>query len=389
MKRYWLLFLSVCLLVSLSGCGKTPAGNAPETTADTTPTEKIYPQNSMTGEELMNELKIGWNLGNTFDAPEGELAWGQPVTSPELLKLVKELGFNTIRIPISWHKHVSEDYTIDEAFLTRIDTVVNQALDCGLYVIINSHHDNSIYCPTPDNQEAATIYLSAIWKQIAEHYKDMDYRLIFQGMNEPRVEGTSYEWAVNTQNPDSMAAVDVINVLNQTVVDTVRATGGYNAQRWIIVSPYAANSGAAMLNSFRLPSDPADKLIVSIHAYAPYDLCLNTHSDLDTLSSKGKNEISSMMKNLNRVYVSKGIPVIIDEMGCLNKNNDQARYEWAKYYISAAREQGIVCCWWDNGSTTVAKGTEGFGLINRRKLSVYECSQPALNGLMEGLEATE
>lgn len=384
MKRGLALLLALCLLLGLTACG----GNTEETTLTPETTEDPTPQNTMTGEELMEQIKIGWNLGNTFDAPDGETAWGMPFTTQELLQKVKDLGFNAIRIPISWHKHVSEgpEYTIDETWMNRIDTVVNQALDCGLYVIINSHHDNSVYMPTPENQEDAVTYLTTIWKQIAEHFKDTDHRLIFQGMNEPRVEGTSYEWSVDTKNEASMAAVDVVNVLNQTVVDTIRATGGYNAERFIIVSPYAANSYAALISRFQMPEDPAGKLILSIHAYTPYNLCLNTDTQFNSFGKSDYSDIKSFMRSLHSMYVEKGIPVIIDEMGCVNKDNPEDRYEWAKYYISTAKSYGLVCCWWDNGVTT--QGTEGFGILNRRKLTVFEQSQRVYEGLMEGLAVT-
>lgn len=385
MKQKIALLLALALV--LTGC---TAGAQPKTTETTQPTQTTeITGNTMTGEELMQELKIGWNLGNTFDAPEGEMSWGNPATTPELLQYVKELGFNTIRIPITWSSHVSEgpDYIIDETWMKRIDTVVNQALDAGLYVIINSHHDNGVYTPTPENEEAAKTYLTAIWTQIAEHFKDADYHLIFQCMNEPRVEGAYYEWWVDTGNEDCMAAVEVVNQLNQAAVDAIRATGSKNADRFIIVSPYVANAGAAVLSSFRLPEDPAGKLIVSVHAYTPYDLCLNTDATKNSFSQSGKSEIKSFMASVSRMFVKKGIPVIIDEMGCVNKENPEARYEWAKTYVSLAKEYGMVCIWWDNGVTTV--GTESFAIINRRKLCINEISQSVYDGLMEGLTAAE
>ncbi len=387
MKRLLAFFLAALLL---TGCTAnmeaTGSAEITETAETEEPTEILG--NTMTGEELMQELKIGWNLGNTFDAPEGEISWGNPFTTKELIQYVKELGFGTIRIPITWHTHCgpAPEYTIDENWLNRIDTVVNDALDAGLYVIINSHHDNDVYYPTEENAEAGEEFLTAVWTQVAEHFKDADYRLIFQTMNEPRVEGTSYEWWVDTSNPDSMAAVEVVNRLNQAAVDAIRGTGGNNADRFIIVSPYAGNSTAAVMSNFHLPEDPAQKLIVSIHAYTPYNLCLNTNSDDAVFGPADKGEVKSLMRSLYRYYVSKGTPVIIDEMGIINKDNPEARQAWAQYYISQAKANGIVCCWWDNG--TVSMATEGFGLINRRKLTVYEESQAAYEGLMAGLADT-
>lgn len=379
MKKLKNFLLAACLLLVLAGCGADPV----ETTA---PAEQSVPTNTMTGQELMNEMKIGWNLGNTFDAPDGELSWGNPVTTGEMIRKVKELGFNTIRIPISWHKHVGEapEYAINENWLKRIDMVVNDALDAGLYVIINSHHDNDQYMPAPDNREAGKAYLSAIWTQIATHFKDADYRLIFQTMNEPRVVGSAYEWSVNNNNQDCVAAQKVVNELNQTALDAIRATGGKNADRFVIVSPYAGSPGAATSIHFQLPEDSAEgKLIVSVHAYTPYNLCLNVNSTESVFTQRHAAEIESFMKSVNFKFVQKGIPVIIDEMGCINKDNPEARNQWARTYISTAREYGMICCWWDNG--VISGSGERFGLLDRRKLEVYGQSQSAYEGLMEGL----
>lgn len=383
MRRLLAIFLTMVLLLT-AGC----TANRENTELQTSEPEET-PGNTMTGEDLMKDMKIGWNLGNTFDAPQGEMSWGNPATTPELLQYVKELGFSTIRIPITWSSHTdgAPGYTIDETWMNRIDTVVNQALDAGLYVIINSHHDNGVYYPAPENETAAKEYLTAVWTQVAEHFKDADYHLIFQTMNEPRVEGSAYEWWVDTGNEACMAAVEVVNVLNQTAVDAIRATGGRNEDRFIIVSPYAANATAATLSNFRLPEDPAGKLIVSVHAYTPYDLCLSMDETKNTFTRAGKSDIKSFMAGVSRKYVQKGIPVIIDEMGIIWKDNPEDRQEWAKTYVSLAKEYGMVCIWWDNGSTTA--GTESFGIVNRRRLCVYDQSQSVYQGLMEGLEARE
>lgn len=342
--------------------------------------------NTMTGLDFARELKLGWNLGNTFDAPEGEMSWGNPMTTKELLELVKELGFNTIRIPISWRMHVTPapDYTIDESFMKRIDTVVNQALDAGLYVIINSHHDNEIYTPKPENSERGKAYLAAVWAQVADHFKDADYHLIFETMNEPRVVGSSYEWGIDTSNPNSMAAVQVVNELNQVALDAIRSTGSKNADRFVIISAYAGNVDAALSPKFVLPQDSVeDKLIVSIHAYSPYNFALNINSKDASFGKMKEKEIASLMRNINYRLVNKGIPVVIDEMGALNKNNDEDRYEWAKCYVSAAAQYGIPCIWWDNGM--INSSGENFGLINRRTLSIYPESERVYQGLLDGL----
>ena len=366
---------ALCALLAalaLTAAGVPAIGASEETTPET--------------EEPMSGMKIGWNLGNTFDAP-GETAWGNPAVTAELFTTVKELGFDTVRIPVSWSGHTSgaPDHIIDETWMERVHTVVTQALEAGLYVIVNAHHDNGIYSPTPENKAQAEAYLAAIWSQIAARFADADHRLIFQTMNEPRVEGASYEWNVDAKNPDCMAAVEVINDLNQTALDAIRAGGGYNADRLVMVCPYAGSPGGALLSSFRLPEDSVQgRLILSIHAYTPYALCLDTKSAADDFTRDGQNQISRMLESLDYMYIQKGVPIIIDEMGCIDKDNGQARYEWARYYVSAAAAYGIPCIWWDNGALNTSG--ENFGLIDRRALTLYEESQSAYQGLMDGLD---
>lgn len=340
-----------------------------------------------TGKELTEQMKIGWDLGNTFDAPN-ETAWGNPITTAELFVTVKDLGFDTVRIPVSWSGHTSgaPEYTIDGAWMDRVETVVDQALEAGLYVIVNAHHDNGVYYPAPENSQRGQEYLTAIWSQIAARFADTDHRLIFQTMNEPRIEGASYEWSVDAKNQDCLAALDVVNDLNQAALDAIRAGGGYNADRFVLVCPYAGSPGGALLSRFRMPEDSAEgRLLLSIHAYTPYDLCLDTKSPADAFTKSGKSQIDGMLKSLDYMYVQKGVPVVIDEMGCIDKDNAQARYDWARYYVSAAAAYGIPCVWWDNGALHTTG--ENFGLIDRKNLAVYDESASVCQGLMDGLES--
>ena len=374
---------------------QTPAPETPkpaQTPAPETPEpggEEAGSQDVTAGEKLMETLKVGWNLGNTFDAPDGETAWGNPETTKELIGAVKDLGFGFIRIPVSWHKHLSQapEYRMDAAWLDRVETVTDWALDAELYVILDAHHDCEVYYPFGENRENARTYLNAVWSQVAARFAGRDERLIFQTMNEPRLMGTGLEWNLDLQNRDCLTALEVINELNQTAVDAIRAAGGYNESRWIIVSPYAGKSAASLAEQFRLPDDPAGKLIVSAHEYIPYDLCLNVNSSVKEFTGRDEAEIEAFMEKLNRRFVSQGVPVIIDEMGAVDKGNGEARYAWAKYYVSRAKEYGIACCWWDNGS--LHSGGEGFGLIDRRKLEVYEDSRRAWEGLMDGLKGEQ
>lgn len=381
MKKPFIALLSAALLC-LSACTveQQPTQTEPQQTQP-----QVY-HNPYSAQEVTQQMKIGWSLGNTFDAPDGETAWGMPFTTREMIEKVYDMGFRTLRLPVSWGKHTSgaPDYRLDEVWLARVETVIDQALELGMYVIVNAHHDLDYYMPTAENEENAVAYIRAIWQQLAERFADKDYHLIFETMNEPRVEGASYEWWVDTESEGCMQAIDIINRLNQTALDAIRAAGGWNSERFVMVPSYAANSQGLLIDRFRLPEDTVEgKLIVSVHAYSPYDLCLNVKSPQTQFRSADFNEVISMMKSLNYRYVKKGIPVIIGEMGCINKNNPDDRYAWAKAYVAAAKEYGMVCCVWDNGVTSGAG--ELFGILDRRACSVFEASQSYLQGLMDGL----
>lgn len=370
MKKYIILILLLALL--LYGCGQAaPAQTEP-------------PAEPISGMEIMEKLNIGWNLGNSFDAPDGETAWGNVVTEEALLLKVKELGFDTIRIPISWGHHVSAapEYTIDEAYMERVDTVVNQALNAGLYVIIDAHHDNDIYTPTPENAEQGKTYLSAIWTQVAEHFKDADQHLIFQTMNEPRVEGTSYEWDIGYTSKLHKGILETVNALNQTALDAIRATGGNNLDRFVIICPYAGKVNSACNGIFCMPEDTVeDRLILSVHIYTPYNLCLNLDPKLDSFNEKDMGEVDGLLKTLNLFYLRRGVPVVIDEMGCTNKNNPEARESWAKAFAAITDSYGVPCVVWDNGYVHVA-GNDNFGLIDRTNMTIHPESQCVYDGLM-------
>ena len=338
---------------------------------------------------FVRDMKTGWNLGNTFDAHHNgwykgdelgiETIWCGAMTTRELISALKEAGFNTIRIPVSWHHHVDENNMITEAWMNRVREVAGWALDEGMYVIVNVHHDNEPYdgnhyfYPDSEHYELSAAFLSSIWKQMAEAFADCDDHLILEAMNEPRLTGTNLEWSFNTTSPLIRDAADCINKLNQLFVDTVRSTGGNNASRYLAIPGYTASPEGAVSDLFRIPADTAEnRIIVSVHAYTPYDFALNTAagtpSEFDLENGNWvKTQISTFMNSLYNKYISNGIPVVIDEYGALNKHgNLQDRVNFAAFYTCAASARGMTCCWWDNHNFT--GNGEQFGLIDRKKV---------------------
>lgn len=335
----------------------------PETPAPETPTPEVITIADITSQELVADMKMGWNLGNTLDSVGGtalqsERAWGNPTTTQEMIDEVLAQGFNVIRIPVTWEGHFGDgpDYSIHEIWMNRIQEVVDYAYDKGAYVILNMHHEDWHF-PSEENKEEASEMITALWTQIAECFKDYDEHLIFEGLNEPRKKGTVYEW-----NGGDEEGREVVNHFMQVFVDAVRATGGNNTYRHLMVCGYAASSSTEALESIVLPKD--DRLIVSVHAYTPYNFALNTAG---TDQFTDAQDIDKLMEDIQKIFLDKGIPVIIGEFGAMNKENEAERVKWATYYLSKAKEIGVPCVWWDNNA--FEGSGENFGLFNRRELN--------------------
>lgn len=327
--------------------------------------------NNISSPEFAALLKMGWNLGNTLDANasgglSSETSWGMPVTTQEMISYVKEVGFTSIRIPVSWGNHTDENYQIDPEWMARVKEVVDYAYNEGLFVIINSHHDNAYYYPTAEHAAESNKYLTTIWSQIAEEFKDYDNHLVFESMNEPRLAGTDIEWWFSPADSKGRAAIEEICKLNQAFVDTVRASGGNNSNRFIMVPSYAASPDFALNTAFSMPEDPSNRLMLSVHAYTPYDFAgkADGYSEWDG----SKNSEFSFLGKLNSNFIIKGYGVVIGEFGATNKNNESDRASWARSYTSKAAGFGISYFIWDNGLTSV--GEENFGMINRKTLEV-------------------
>lgn len=333
--------------------------------------------------KLVREMKIGWNLGNTLDATGvsgvlSETSWGNPITKKQAIDVIKLAGFNILRIPTTWQNHLGPepDYIIDKQWLDRVQMVVNYGIENEMIVILNLHHEDWHF-PSYDNMEEAKVRLKTIWKQIADHFKDYDEHLILEGMNEPRMKGTNLEWTGGNEESS-----DVINKLNAVFIDTIRKSGGNNKLRHLMIPPYAASSDPKVWSNFTVPKD--NKIIVSIHAYTPYNFALNKTGESvwnnDNLSDT--SEIDYLIDNLYNNFISKGIAVVIGEFGAMNKDNLNDRVDWAEYYIKKAAEKNIPCVWWDNGAF-IGNG-ENFGLLIRKSMT---WKYPEIvSALMKGLE---
>ena len=360
-------------------------------------------------EAILEDMGLGWNLGNSLDATDGsgldtETSWSNPKTTQALIDKVKSLGFNTVRVPVSWGKHVSGDnYTIDSAWLARVKEVVDYCYKNDMYVILNIHHDTKSsasasgagYYPRSSAYSSSEKFVTSVWSQAAEYFKDYDYHLIFETLNEPRLIGTGYEWWFNKWNIPSEVkdAIDCINKLNQKAVDTIRDTGSNNRGRLIMCPGYDASIDGATVSGFKLPTDISgnkNRIAVSVHAYSPYNFAMNVGSgSTSAYTSSIKNELQDLFSTLKSNFRDKGIPVVIGEFGSTDKNNTAERVKWATDYTALAKKNNIPCVLWDNNAFAVYNGSsivlnsEYHGYINRKGNTVTSPAKDVIEALMK------
>lgn len=360
-------------------------------------TMEIEAADQLTAFEITEAMQIGWNLGNTLDAYpskggvplescglEAETCWGNPKTTPELIAAVKAKGFNTIRVPVTWFQHVdkSNGYKIDEAWLARVKEIVDYCYEQDMYVILNLHHEEPYVNRSTlgADYEELTGYVSSLWKQIAETFKDYDQRLVFETMNEPRAKGTDHEWWGPTKEE-----TDTINKINADALEVIRGTGDDNNDTRLVMMPgYCASSDTSMMSKIVVPDD--DFVAVSVHAYSPYNFTMNAEvKDHSTFTTAYATELTSILDGIRKTFGDKDIPVVLGEFSASNFGNTEARVEWAKAYISQTKEMGIPCVLWDN-NVEKNNGGESHGYINRSNLTWYEGSETVVDTMMDVLK---
>lgn len=336
--------------------------------------------------DFVKALGAGWNLGNTFDANDGEknsadthheTSWQSAKTDAQMFLDIKEAGFNTVRIPVSWHNHVDENFNIQKVWLDRVQEVVDFALAADLYVIINIHHDNEKDYMYPDYEhlDNSTKYVSSIWTQVASRFGDYDEKLIFETLNEPRLKDTSDEWWVDYKSEKGKETIDCVNKLNQAAVDAIRkAEGTGNKSRYILVPGYCASPDFERIDTFVLPDDSmAEKenlILISTHAYRPYDFALNQNASEATdkfnhIIKDNTTDIDSFVTDMYIHFVKNGIGVVVTEFGAVNRNDNlRDRCDFSAYFTAAVRGSGMSCIWWDNASFSTG---ERFAIYNRNQ----------------------
>lgn len=388
------------MMAVLTGCSSNGSSDNTEVTsaADTAVTEAAAAENTwdeLDQTAITAAMGMGWNLGNQLEASSNkvpsETAWGNPTITEDLIKAVKAQGFNTIRIPVSYLSKIGEapDYTIDSAWLDRVQEVVDYVVGNDMYAVMNIHGDGYytvdggwLLC-VDDNQDEIKAKYEAVWKQIADRFKDYDEHLIFESMNE------EFDNTYGRPNKDGYAN---INEYNQIFVDTVRGTGSNNTKRWLLLPgwntniEYTASSYGFVIPEDKLCESDGKRIMISVHYYDPYNFTIDENSSsaktqwgkyaTENFDNWGQEDhVDSQMQMLHDTFVAEGYPVIIGEMGVQDKThlsesfNEYRRY-WLEYVVKSAKANGCIPVYWDNGWN----GKNGFGLFDRTSCTVTQQS---------------
>ena len=300
--------------------------------------------------DAVKNMGVGWNLGNTLDAADAsktwtttaqhETCWGQPVTKPELMKMMKEAGFGAIRVPITWYQEMDKDGKVNDAWMKRVKEVVDYVIDNGMYCIINVHHDTGdgtqwLHASSTNYNTNQAKY-EGLWKQIAEKFKDYDQKLLFEAYNEMLDDKNTWN------EPLSDDGYKAINSYAKSFVTTVRNTGGNNKDRNLIVNTYSASSTANAMKALDLPEE-SGHIIFQLHSYPNWKSESNAKSEIDNLINNIKTNL------LNRA------PVIIGEYATFTTwpanldyyaTDKKVAFYAMDYLIKQTKENGIGTFYW-------------------------------------------
>ena len=328
-------------------------------------------QDFESAKDAVNNMGVGWNLGNTLDAvnwegtdgwnwsspSEHEQGWGQPVTKPELMKMMKEAGIGAIRVPVTWFQEMDADGKVNDAFMKRVHEVVDYVIDNGMYCIINVHHDtgdHDLHWLVADESVYSSVKAKYeyLWEQIATEFKDYDHHLLFESYNE--MLDSKNTW---NEPSDKTDGYNAINNYAKSFVSAVRATGGNNAERNLVINTYSASNSPAAMKALELPEE-SGHIIFQIHNYPDWQSESHARELVDYL-------ISTIKTNL----ISKGAPVIVGEYATFTTwpNNLDYYYEDREvalyamdYFIKKTKEEGIGTFYWMGLSDGMARNEPYF-----------------------------
>lgn len=319
--------------------------------------------------EIVQDMGIGINLGNTFESsgdwiaqwgdgtPNSyETAWGSPTVTKELIQGYANAGFGVVRVPVAWSNMMANDgsYKINPDYMSRVQQVVDWILDEDMYVILNLHWDGGWLEKLPEDHDNVMAKYSAIWEQVSAEFSMYGDHLMFEAQNEELGWGTLWnQWSGSTDG--KAESYGYVNEVNQTFVNIVRNSGGNNLERHLLISGYNTDITLTCDPLFKMPDDPAGRMALSVHYYTPAGFAiLEEDADWGKASSTWGTEaeiaeLERNMDSLKNIFTEKGIPVIIGEYGCPKKNKEP---ESVRKFITSVCEasvsrNGICPVLWD------------------------------------------
>lgn len=349
-----------------------PTSKSTESSTDTTkanenkPSQTAGKMRNKTSQQLVEDMTFGWNLGNTLDVCQAdrdgdgkinehveagekvdETLWGNPKATKELFTSLKKNGVNAVRIPVTWRDHMDSDGNIDREWMDRVQQVVDYAYSQGMYVIINVHHDGG---GDPkfgawiieESQKDYNTFLKKyknVWKQIAERFKNYSDYLIFESMNE-----VGFDTLYNKNKAD---AYNLINKINQDFVDIIRATGGNNAKRHLLIAGYYTDIERTCDSLYKMPDDKAGRCILSVHYYTPWDFCTCDRKHTWGTNSEVR-QMETLIGKMKKNFVDKGIPVIIGEYAASGSDLSSCIF-FIEKLNKLCSDYGIATFIWDSG----------------------------------------
>ena len=322
-----------------------------------------------TAKEIVDDMGIGWNLGNTFECfnslikfknPDEQITyWGNVIPTKEMVTSIKKYGFKTIRIPVTWMNFMDSSGNVDSEWISRIKEVVKWITKSKMYCIIDVHHDGVSGNWLSEGLKFKNKYIN-LWSQIAKEFKDFNEYLIFESMNEVEY--------LKDGNYDYLTLLE----MNQAFVDAVRNAGGKNSHRLILISGMKGDPELTCTSNFGIPIDPINKFAICFNYYIPQEFTLIPDDDpwtykdeygniryIEPTTKWGEKEnyedLFINYENIKNTFLERGIPVIINEVGVLTEQKKEIKsireYIFTQFSMALAYK-GAMACLWDTSKKT-------------------------------------
>lgn len=377
---FLLLLTSMLLIIGCTNDNTEPdSTTTTENTVTTVTTSPVMDEptvnlegNNLTALEVSALMGNGTNLGNTMEAyghatlgidadvSEYETIWRQPITTPDMIQGMKDAGFDSIRIPVAWTNMMdfeNGDYTINKAYLDRVEEIVNYALNADMYVIVNDHWDGGWWgmfgsASEETRNQAMELYI-AIWTQVGERFKDYSYKLILESGNEELGNRLN---DIDIARDSGALSVDecyeMSTTINQAFVDTIRGQGSKNADRFLLIAGYNTDIEMTCDKRFKMPTDIVnDKLLLSVHYYTPWSYC-GTSGVASWGTEKHYNAQNELLEKMTK-FTDQGYGIVFGEYAVLTKSDGSLKnntYDFTTNFLDNCDLYGYVPMLWDTNA---------------------------------------